>query len=109
MDKVPPAGAESYAYLQNIWHNERMEAFAVFLRCYNKNDDDDAVSTLETMQKSFELHHNKAIDMLKVGCTRPVLASSCLHKSTDSEFSHFTETNKDLLEKYQKLWLVDRP
>ena len=109
MDKVPATGAESYAYLQNIWDNERMEVFADFLRCYNNNDDDDAVPTLETMQKIFELHHNKAIDMLKVGCTLPVLATSCLHNSKDSKFSPFTDKYEDLLKKYEKPWLVDRP
>ena len=46
-----------------------------------------------------EFYHNKGIDMLKLGCTLPILATFCLHKSTDSTFYPFTESDKDLLEK----------
>ena len=37
--------------------------------------------------------------MLKLGCTLSNLANLCLHKSTDSKFYPFTESDKDLLEK----------
>ena len=37
--------------------------------------------------------------MLKLGCTLPNLANICLHKTTDSKFYPFTESDKDLLEK----------
>ena len=37
--------------------------------------------------------------MLKLGCTLQNLANICLHKSTDSKFYPFTESDKDLLEK----------
>ena len=40
--------------------------------------------------------------MLKLGCTLPILANICLHKSTDSKFYPFTETDKDLLEKIRE-------
>ena len=49
------------------------------------------------MQKMIEFYHNKGIDMLKLGCTLPNLANICLHKSTDSIFYPFTESDKDLL------------
>ena len=40
--------------------------------------------------------------MLKLGCTPHNLANICLHKSTDSKFYPFIESNKDLLEKIQE-------
>ena len=40
--------------------------------------------------------------MLKLACTVPILANICLHKSTDSKFYPFTETDKDFLEKKQE-------
>ena len=49
-----------------------------------------------------EFYHNKGIDMLKLGCTLPNLANICLHKSTDSKFYPFTESDKDLLEKIRE-------
>ena len=44
-------------------------------------------------------HHDKDIDMLKLGCTLPNLANICLHKPTDAKFYPFTEGDKNLLEK----------
>ena len=44
-------------------------------------------------------YHDKDIDMLKLGCTIPILANICLHKSTDTKFYPFTEGDEDLLEK----------
>ena len=58
--------------------------------------------TLEAMQEMIEFYHNKGIDKLKLGFTLPNLANICLHKSTDSKFSPFTEPNKDLLEKIRE-------
>ena len=49
-----------------------------------------------------EFYHNKGIDMLKLGCTLPNWANICLHKSTDSKFYPFTESDKDLLEKIRE-------
>ena len=76
-----------------------MQNFSDFLKWYNKKD---LVPTLEAMQKMIEFYHNKGIDMLKLGCTLPNLANICLHKSTDSEFYPFTESDKDLLEKIRE-------
>ena len=55
-----------------------------------------------------EFYHNKGIVMLKFGCTLPSLAKFCLHKSTDSGFYPFTESDKDLLEKMRED-MVRRP
>ena len=44
-------------------------------------------------------HHDKVIDMLKLGCVLPNLAIVCLHKYTDAKFYLFMEGDKDLLEK----------
>ena len=52
---------------------------------------------MEVMQKLIEYYHN--LDMLKLGCRPPNLDKICLHKSTDSKFYPFTETDKGLLEK----------
>ena len=46
-----------------------------------------------------EFYHQKEIDLLKLGCTLPNLANVCLHKSKDSKFYAFTESDKDWLEK----------
>ena len=40
--------------------------------------------------------------MLKLGCTQPNLDNMCLHKSTDSKFYAFTESDKDLFEKIRE-------
>ena len=73
-----------------------MQYFSDFVKWYNNKD---VVPTLEAMQKMIEFYHNNGIVMLKLGCTLPDLASICLHKSTDSKFYPFTESEKDLLEK----------
>ena len=59
----------------------------------------DVVPTQEAMQKMIEFYHQKEIDMLNLGCTLPNLANICLHKSTDSKFYPFSESDNDLLEK----------
>ena len=76
-----------------------MQNFSDFLKWYNNKD---VVPTLEAMQKMIEFYHNKSIDTLKFGCTLPNLANICLHKSTDSKFYPFTESDKDLLEKIRE-------
>ena len=99
MDRIPPTGAENYSYLQSVWENHNMQYFSDFLKWYNNKD---VVPTLEAMLKMIEFYHIKGIDMLKLGCTLPYLANSCLHKSTDSKFYPFTESDKDLLEKIRE-------
>ena len=54
------------------------------------------------MQKMIEFYHNKGIYMLKLGCTLPKLANIYLHKSTDSKFYLFAESDKDLPEKIRE-------
>ena len=46
-----------------------------------------------------EFYHNKGIDVLKLGRPLPNLANLSVHKSTDSKYYPFTETDKDLLAK----------
>ena len=99
MDRIPPTGAENFSYLQSVWESNNMQYFSDFLKWYNNKD---VVPTLEAMQKKIEFFHNRGIDMLKLGCTLPNLAKFCLHKSTDSKFYHFTESDEDLLEKIRK-------
>ena len=82
-----------------------MQHFSDFIKWYNKKD---VVLTLEEMQKRIEFHHTKGINMLKLECTLPKLATICLHKSTDSKFHPFTESKKDLLEKIPED-IVDGP
>ena len=99
MDRIPPTAAENYSCLQNVWENNNMQNFSAFLKCYNNKD---VVRTVEAMQKLIEFYENKGIDMLKLGCTLPILAKICLHKSTESNFYPFTESDKDLLEKIRE-------
>ena len=58
--------------------------------------------TLEAMQKIDCFHHDKDMDMLKLGCILPNLANICVHKSTDAKFYAFTEGDEDLLEKIRE-------
>ena len=51
----------------------------------------------------YEFYHNKRLDMLKLGCTLPNLANICLHKSTDSKYYPFTESDKDFLEEIREI------
>ena len=73
-----------------------MTTFRDFLLWYNNKD---VVPTLDAMQKMVAIYHDKAIDMLKLGCTLPNLANICLHKSTDYKFYPFFSSDSDLLEK----------
>ena len=74
----------------------RNEIIQDFLMWYNNKD---GVPILEAMQKLIEIYHQKEIDMLELDFTLQNLANICLHKSTDSKFYPFTESDKDLLEK----------
>ena len=93
MDRTPPTGAENYSYLQSVWVSEGMKSFKDFLMWYNNKD---VVPTLEAMKKMLEFYHQKEIDTLKLGYISRNLANICLHKSTDSKFYPFTESDKDL-------------
>ena len=99
LSKPAPTGIENYHYLQQIWKQEQMSSFNDFLRWYNNKD---VVSTFEAMQKMIAFHHDKDINMLKLGCTLPNLAIICLHKSTDASFYPFIEGDKDLLQKIRE-------
>ena len=99
MDKIPPTSVECYSYLQSVWENNNMQNFSNFFKWYKIKD---VVQTLEAMQKMIEFYHNKGIDMLKLGYRLPNLANICLHKSTDSKFYPFTESDKDLVEKIRE-------
>ena len=96
LNRIPPTGDENYAYLRSIWVSEGMKSFKDFLMWYNNKG---VVPTLEAMQKMTEFYHHKEIDMLKLACTSPNMANICLHKSADSKFYPFNESDKDLLVK----------
>ena len=54
------------------------------------------------MQEEIAFYYDKAIDMLKLGCTLSNLANICLQKSTDVKFYPFTEGDKDLSENFRE-------
>ena len=54
------------------------------------------------MQKLFEFYHNRGIDILRLGCKLLNWANICFHKSTDSKFYPFTESDKDFFEKIRE-------
>ena len=85
--------------MRSIWVSEGMKSCKDFLRWYNNKD---VVPTREAKRKMIEFYHQKEIDMLKLGCTLTNLANLCLHKSTDSKFYPFTESDTDLLEKIRE-------
>ena len=95
----PLSGEQDYAYLVEVWERGKTTKFKDFL-CWNNNKD--VIPTLEALQKMIEFYHKKGIDRLKLGCTLPTLANTCLHKSTRAKFYPFTETDKDLLEKIRE-------
>ena len=95
-DRTRRTGAEDYSYLQSVWENNNMQYFSDFLKWYNNKD---VVPIVEARQKMIEFYLKKGIDMLEVGYTLPDLANICLHKSTDSKFYPFTESDKDLIVK----------
>ena len=99
MDRIRPTNFENYSYLQSVWENNNMQNFSDFLKWYNNKD---VVPTLEVMQKMIDFYHNKGIDILKLGSTLPNLAKICLHKSTDSKFYPFKESDKDFFEKIRE-------
>ena len=99
LNKTPPTCDENYAYLRSIWVRKRMKSFEDFLMRYKNND---VVPTLQAMQKVIELYHQKEIDKLKLGCTLPNMANICLHKSIDSKFYPFIESDKELLKKLRE-------
>ena len=92
-------GIEKYQYLQQLWKREQMSSFKDFMRWYNNQE---VALTLEALQKMFSFHHDKHIDMLKLGCTLQNQANICLHKTTDAKFYPFTEGDKDFLEKIRE-------
>ena len=57
---------------------------------------------MEKLQQMIDFDHDNDIDILKFGCTLPNLANICLHKSTDTKFSPFTQADRDLLEKVRE-------
>ena len=69
------------------------------MRWYNNKD---VKATLEAMQKMIVFYHDEDIDMLKLSCTLPNLAYTCLHKSTDAKLYPSTEGDKDLQEKIRE-------
>ena len=99
LSKIPPTSDEKYAYLRIVWVTDGMKSFKDFLMWYNNED---FVPTVEAMRKMIEFYHQKEIDILNLGCTLPILANICLHKSTDSKFYPFTESDKHLLEKIRE-------
>ena len=101
----PPTGIENYQFLQRIWKQEQMSSFKYILHWYNNKD---VVPTLSAMQKMIAIYNDKDVDMLKLGCTLPNLASICLHKSPDAELYPLTEEDTDLLEKFRED-VVDGP
>ena len=103
LSKPPPSSKENYEYLIDIWNQENMCAFKDFQRWYNSKD---VVPTMEAMQKMLAFYREKGRDMMKLGCTLPYLAKNGLHKSTSANFFPFTETDKDLLQKIRREWLV---
>ena len=100
LSKPPPSGEENYQYFLDIWNQEKMCTFKDFLRWYNNKN---LVPTVEAMQKRLACYHRKGLDMLKLGCTFPIMANIWLHKSTSAKFYPFTETDKTCCKRFEKI------
>ena len=70
-----------------------IQLFQKFLHWYNYKD---VVRNLKAIQKLIAIYHDRFIDTLKLGCTLPNLANTILHKSIETKFYPFTESDKDL-------------
>ena len=68
---VSASGFHNYNYLRETWKKNGM---TVLKDCLNWYINKAVAPTLEAMQKLSPFYHNKAIDMLKLGCTLPNLA-----------------------------------
>ena len=68
-----------------------MTVFKDFLQWY---DNKDVVPKLDAMQKMIQFHHNKGIDMVKLGCTLPNLANIRVNKSTNDKLYPFCESER---------------
>ena len=99
-------GQENCQNMNSVWQQENMRTFKDFLSWYNNRD---VFRALEAVQKKVDSYYNKIIDMLKLGCTLPFLATICLHKSTTAKFYTFVEGEKIYWRKFVKTWLVDHP
>ena len=64
----------------------------------------DVVPTLEAMQKMIQFYHNKWIDMLKLGSSRPNLANVCPKKLQNFEFFPFCKMIMFCVKKIEKTW-----
>ena len=73
-----------------------MRSFKDLLRRYNTKD---LIPISEAMRKMIDFHHNKDIEMLKLGCTLPNLANIFLHKPTDTKIDPITVADQQFLEK----------
>ena len=51
-------------------------------------------------------YHDKGMDMLKLGCTLPNLAHTCLHKFTDAKFYPFKRDINIYWKKFEKTLVV---
>ena len=47
-------------------------------------------------------YHKLGIDLLKLGCSLPILAKIFPHNSTSAKFYPFNETDEDLLQKIRE-------
>ena len=54
------------------------------------------------MQKMLVFYHKIKIDILKLGCSLPILANILLHSSTTANFYPYNETDEDLLQKIRE-------
>ena len=73
-----------------------MSSVRDFLRRHNNKD---VVPILEEMKKKMVFYPDKDIDMLKIVCTLPNLTNISLHKSAVTKIFHFTDVDKEVLEK----------
>ena len=86
--KATLTGIEIYQYLQQLWKQEQVSSFKVFLRWCISHD---VLPTLGALHKMFSFHHGKEIEMLKLGRLLPNLANIYLNKSTDAKIYPFKE------------------
>ena len=99
LKEKPFSGKKNFALLERIWKMDKIKTFRDFLRWYNNKD---VVPTLQAMKKMMKFYHDQKIDMFKFGCTLPILANICLHKSMDRKFYLFIEADKDSHEKTRR-------
>ena len=99
LSNPPPAGVDSYQYLQEMWKQEQLSWIKISSRWFSNEY---VAQIFKVMQKMIAFYHNKNIHMVKLGCTLTNLVGICLYQSTDAKLNPFAEGDKNMLKRVKE-------